>query len=1512
MGFIYKRTLLSILLCLMSITLCWGQSTVSPGDLLIVGFNTDENSFTLLATRDIPAGTSFGVTDVGWINDQAGFKSGEGNLIWKGAAIAKGELIKEIIVPNYATSPTARFTLYGNFNLPASGDQFFVYRETPTLWVPIYGVNYRSRNWHAVATDAATSALPSALTLEGGIPLYVSMTLRKQYRYDQVIDLSNLTQLFRDVGNFRAWRGSNTNMGTGPEDFTFGKVTRLGPGDLSVIAINDGAVDEFTAVVFKDISAGTQFYFTDQGYKNGSLQESIEGCLTFKAPIGGLLAGQNIVYKANLADSNFYQTDQFEFSADGDQLFVYQQQGFIFGRNNRGSWGFVNSKLSNTSDLPAELQSTSYQYQDVMLDGNGYYIGPTRGTLAELLGFIADRSQWQFTGKQVALVPIFPRFEITGGNIISWLPSANHNYTITYVNRDSTNSTETQVRTSASIPIKVNTSIQYFDGLGRPSQKVMVGASPSYQDIVIPMAYDSLGRNAVEYEPYAAGGTNGGFRSTGIADQLTFYMNQGPTSSIKQTDKPFSVTKFQASPLSRVERQGFAGAVWQPVDIVNEHTLRTVYGINNVDTNYRSTGFAVRLYSANPVPTNGQEHRRVLFSNGFYQAGQLYLSITKDENWQVSDGKKGTLEEYKDKEGRIVLKRQFNEKAGTIEVLSTYYIYDDLGNLSFVLPPGTNPDGEVPNSVLQEQFCFQYHYDGEKRLIEQKIPAKGWEFIVYNQLGQLVLSQDAVQRTKGKWLFTKYDVFGRKIITGILSSLLSRNSLQIELDGEKGVHPLWESRSEDQDYTIEAFPRTYDHLLTVNYFDDYDFPGNNTSSFVPFSTNNQKSQKTKGLITGMKVRNLTTGVMSTTINYYDDHGRIVQVSAKNRGIPDDRIDTEYNFDGSVKSVKRNHNSGTDTTFVISRYEYDHMGRKSKNYQRTYHIAQIDRPEILISEVKFNDIGQVETKRLHNGLYTIANKYNERGWLSASHSNEFSLQLKYNDPEMGTVAQYNGNIANQIYENGGTNTFSYTYDPLDRLLKGAATGMIEELSYDRMDNIKSLERDNMGVKSYNYIGNQLLNFSGSTTYEYDGNGNAIKDGRTGIVFKYNHLNLPDTVLGNGKLVNYVYDAEGNKLQKRVKNGALTDLTVYADGIQYTGGNIDFIETDEGRAINNNGKYTYHYDLTDHLGNVRASFDIYNNAVRILQRDNYYPFGLRQAVIGGTNKYLYNGKELQEELGQYDYGARFYDPLIGRWSVVDALSDEPEQISKSPYAYAWNNPVKLTDPDGNCPGCIIGAGVGAVVGALFEIGSQLYKDGKISNWKAVGGSALQGAITGGVAGATGGASLLVNVGANAGANIVGGIANRTIQGKETTASDVAVDGVLGGAFAAAGKVIGNLTKKAADNLSNSAKGKLGETVTEVKYGFLGYRSQSKAIVETGAKTATGKEQVAKFDFSLKNIFTKKIITVESKFNTSGLTRNQVAARSRVTTAGGLIVDRTTSSQLGKVAQSVVTGAGGQKRR
>ncbi len=98
-------------------------------------------------------------------------------------------------------------------------------------------------------------------------------------------------------------------------------------------------------------------------------------------------------------------------------------------------------------------------------------------------------------------------------------------------------------------------------------------------------------------------------------------------------------------------------------------------------------------------------------------------------------------------------------------------------------------------------------------------------------------------------------------------------------------------------------------------------------------------------------------------------------------------------------------------------------------------------------------------------------------------------------------------------------------------------------------------------------------------------------------------------------------------------------------------------------------------------MRTTFHIYQNAVRILQRDDYYAFGLRKAAVGGTNNPAgarYNGKELQEELGQYDYGARLYDPVIGRWNGIDNKAEKDHQLS--PYAYTINNPLSYIDTDG----------------------------------------------------------------------------------------------------------------------------------------------------------------------------------------------------------------------------------------
>jgi RHS repeat-associated protein len=127
------------------------------------------------------------------------------------------------------------------------------------------------------------------------------------------------------------------------------------------------------------------------------------------------------------------------------------------------------------------------------------------------------------------------------------------------------------------------------------------------------------------------------------------------------------------------------------------------------------------------------------------------------------------------------------------------------------------------------------------------------------------------------------------------------------------------------------------------------------------------------------------------------------------------------------------------------------------------------------------------------------------------------------------------------------------------------------------------------------------------------------------------------------------------------------------------------TEEGQAapIVGTRHYDYQYFLGDNLGNTRESFGTKNGFAQQYQKDDYYPFGMEISnyISGPKNYYLYNKKELQNEFNENDYGARFYDSVIARWTSVDPMAEVSRRWST--YNYVENDPIRLTDPDGMTP-------------------------------------------------------------------------------------------------------------------------------------------------------------------------------------------------------------------------------------
>lgn len=861
----------------------------------------------------------------------------------------------------------------------------------------------------------------------------------------------------------------------------------------------------------------------------------------------------------------------------------------------------------------------------------------------------------------------------------------------------------------------------YDNGLGQVYQQVDVGITPQGNSLVTLHEYDDQRRPWRTWLPTPMSGS-------GIQGASSV---MSTAQSAHQDTRPFTEAFYEQSPIEWKSEEYKPGAAWCQAN-------------------------------------KKQSFRRFLCGNASQEGGILSHPVVCDDTGYLSDPFMEWMTEeavdedslrmltLKDREGRVCAVRRISQS----ENLTTYYVYDDFGNLRFVLPPESTAhfeyEGELcPTDDVMLRYGYEYRYDNRHNCIYKRLPGCDPVYYIYDKAGRCIFSQDGVQRTKGQWTYTIPDIFGRILITGICHNSLDYTSEPLRNTTVTATRDNANNRY--YGHTVSGVTLSSDTLVTATFYDDYSFIGHNglTASLnytAPPSSDygSQGLTTPKGLQTGCVMARLTNGNITSydvIAQYYDDRGRVIQT--RNRHFAEGYA-TEwmgYDFVGHVTKRKHTHTiSDLPTQTEVYTMAYDHAGRLTQ----TTHQANNSSAVTLCSNT-YNELCQL-TSSTQGGSLTTAYDYNVRSWpKSITTGTLFSETLYYNESYNGNTPRFDGNISAMAWKADAKNrAFRYGYDKFGRLSSavylenGTANQHYDEaFTYDRMGNVQSITRyglrDNSqyglidNVSLY-YIGNQLIHaddavtgpdyagafhfrdsngYQWDTEYEYDKNGRLTRDRNKGILqIQYNLLNLPSkTTFSDGGYINYQYSASGKKqMVSGYAPGQGYKSQFYMGNYVYGNGTVKQLLVDGGYVTFSGTTPQYHFYLKDHLGNNRM---VVNASGTVEQVSHYYAFGglMGESTSGDTQDFKYNCKELDRwhGLDWYDYNARHMDGVIGRFTTIDPLADK--DYPTSPYAYCGNSPLMRVDKDGRLWDTVLD--IGFIAYDLVDAGIQYYNNGSVNN-------------------------------------------------------------------------------------------------------------------------------------------------------------------------------------------------------
>ena len=840
------------------------------------------------------------------------------------------------------------------------------------------------------------------------------------------------------------------------------------------------------------------------------------------------------------------------------------------------------------------------------------------------------------------------------------------------------NSVTTRVFTDT-LGLNYAESVQYYDGLGLPWQRFDMGASTGGRNLASLTEHDALMRQTRAWLPFPTAGR------TPLADP------QGEARAQHDDSRPYAETEYEPA------ADGRPVASIRPGDDMDGRKATVEYLANTAEGETACRRYDVLV------------DEKAVFYQGMWPEATLDVEKRTDENGH-------TDYTFTDSRGRTVLQRAIGDNGSQHD---TYYLYDNLDRLCVVLPPSasssfTNGFREFQTDSLLHWYAYLYIYDERGLCVEKKLPGAKPVYMRYDKTRTLVFTQDGNQRERGVWAFTLHDRMNRPTLQGewatadvphiedmVLRTRQDVPASALELGGVLGTGHQLPGGTLDlpADGTVS--------LRTVNYYDDYSFRWlAGFGGLGAFDDNGRLGTDAKGLRTGG--RYATDGLITRPCFdalFYDEEGRTVETRRTNHtGTGVDTELTSYSITGKPLARVRTHwtaNQGMITE--RNYYAYDALDRPAE------HRHKVRPDELVLAANTYDELGRLA--KTVKPAETVTYGYDLQGRVTDI-DGKFSQSLQYD---------YVGNIKAMRWSRKGFQkgyssvTWDYAYDALDRLTKARAkawpamqvagrqredfreytykgydhNGNLTEVQLKLYQSVNGIQQAaTYDVREMYYNGNQLraiarrdtpdkpMGVIRPTTCWYDGNGNLVKDLTRNISrIEYNPLNLPTEVTfgyEEGK-VSYCYSSDGRKL-RAVKS---------VDGKRVTNdyiGNVVY-ENERSKLLLFDGGYFdcedagYHFYVKDYLGNNWA---VVAEDGTVEEFNLYTPFGDLLYREGDAQPYKYNAKELEKELGWYDYGARFYHPQTMRFTTMDPLAEQ--YYAFSPYAYCGNNPIMFVDKNG----------------------------------------------------------------------------------------------------------------------------------------------------------------------------------------------------------------------------------------